>query len=94
MIYHLVQKEIWKNVSTEYSPTSLKDEGFIHFSTHEQVKGTYQRFYADQEMLLLEIDEKKLKAELKFEEADGMLFPHLYGSLNLDAVLSAKPYQA
>ena len=51
-----------------------------------------------QEILILEIDPAKLKPEVKFESPapiegggsshikDGVLFPHIYGSLNLDAV--------
>jgi uncharacterized protein (DUF952 family) len=39
--------------------------------------------------VLLELDDAKLKAELRWESADNDLFPHLYGPLNLDAIVSA-----
>ncbi len=40
------------------------------------------------DLLLLKIDPNKLKAPLKLEEGQpGELFPHLYGELNLDAVV-------
>ncbi|PIP88571.1 MAG: hypothetical protein COW01_13610 [Bdellovibrionales bacterium CG12_big_fil_rev_8_21_14_0_65_38_15] len=93
MIYHLIEKNIWKKVENEYRPESLDNEGFIHFSTEDQVDGTYQRFYINKDMYLLVIDESKLKAELKYEEADGMSFPHLYGPLNLDAVKEVQDYK-
>jgi uncharacterized protein (DUF952 family) len=41
--------------------------------------------------VLLELDDAKLKAELRWESADADLFPHLYGPLNLDAVTQARP---
>ncbi len=93
MIYHLVEKTVWNKVVEEYRPLSLGNEGFIHFSTKDQVDGTYQRFYANKEMFLLVIDESKLKATLKYEEADGMSFPHLYGPLNLDAISEVQDYK-
>lgn len=94
MIYHLVNPDIWNKVENEYAPTSLEHEGFIHFSTKDQVKRTYQRFYQNQKMLLLNVDENKLKAKLLYESADGELFPHLYGALNLDAVIHIENYEA
>lgn len=93
MIYHLVEKTIWNKVDKDYRPISLDNEGFIHFSTQEQVDGTYQRFYSNKDMFLLVIDESKLEAELKYEEADGMHFPHLYGPLNLDAIKEVQDYK-
>ena len=78
-----------------YAPASLRDEGFIHCSTLAQVIDTANRFYRGQDdLILLLIDESQLKAELKYEaprmdhgESSGELFPHLYGELNLDAVV-------
>lgn len=78
-----------------YAPTSLRDEGFIHCSTLAQVIDTANRFYRRQcGLVVLQIDESRLKPELKYEpptmkqgESAGELFPHLYGELNIDAVV-------
>jgi len=78
-----------------YIPSSLRDEGFIHCSSVAQVIDTANRFYRGQDdLILLLIDESQLKAELKYEaptmdrgESVGELFPHLYGELNVDAVV-------
>lgn len=78
-----------------YAPTSLRDDGFIHGSTIAQVIDTANRFYRGQyDLVVLQIDESRLKAELKYEaptmmhgESAGELFPHLYGELNIDAVV-------
>lgn len=88
MLYHLISPKDWESVEGQsYSPESLKTEGFIHLSTKDQFQKTYQRYFLGQEMLVLEIDETKLKAKLKYETNDHGEFPHLYGPLNLDAVV-------
>ena len=66
-------------------------EGFIHFSKQEQVKGVLERYYKGQiDLLLLQVEESKLTANLKYELALSVneLFPHLFGPLNLDAVIT------
>ena len=78
-----------------YAPKSLRDEGFVHCSTIAQVIDTANRFYRGQhDLVLLLIDESRLKGQLKYEapammhgESSGELFPHLYGELNADAVV-------
>ena len=70
-----------------YQPPSLAREGFIHFSLRDQVETTAARFYASCERLLVvRVDASALLAELRYEEADGQRFPHLYGALHLEAV--------
>tara|TARA_S200000501_G_C20537921_1_gene618722 strand:- start:334 stop:669 length:336 start_codon:yes stop_codon:yes gene_type:complete len=75
----------------EKNKTSLgseddKRDGFIHFSTAEQLEDTLQRFFCDEcKLILLAIDSKIFKEELKWEIArNNQSFPHLYGQLNLD----------
>lgn len=90
-IYHIVPpkelEELTKN--NKYLPLSLTSEGFIHCSTKEQLKNTINRFYKDQEVTILVIDPLKVKAEVKYEPAKDApgLFPHIYGPLNMDAVV-------
>lgn len=89
MLYHLISKHEYDLAKERglYAPESLESEGFIHFSTNEQVDTTAKRFYFKQkDLLLLEIDPNLLKSEVKFEPADNELFPHLYGELNMDAI--------
>ncbi|MAF78053.1 MAG: hypothetical protein CME63_08920 [Halobacteriovoraceae bacterium] len=93
-IYHIIKAQDWKEAQKvgTYAPESLKNEGFIHFSKADQILGVANSFYKNQnDLLILRVDPDKLKAELKIEpplEApmSGVLFPHLYGELNLDAV--------
>jgi uncharacterized protein (DUF952 family) len=66
-------------------------DGFIHLSAAHQVAGTLAKYYAGEEdLLLLALDPERLGDELKWEPSrGGDLFPHLYGPLPLDAIVSA-----
>jgi uncharacterized protein (DUF952 family) len=74
---------------------SAKDrqDGFLHFSTQEQLPGTLQRYYAGaKDLLLVAVDANILGDALRFERSrDGALFPHLYCHLSLASVMWAKP---
>ena len=69
------------------SPDDIKD-GFIHFSTAEQLRGTLAKYFAaESEIVLAAIDAGVLGDDLKWEASrGGMKFPHLYAPLALDAV--------
>lgn len=66
-------------------------DGFIHLSSGPQVSGTLAKHYpGEEDLLLLTLDPDRLGDALKWESSrDGELFPHLYGPLNLDAIVSA-----
>lgn len=92
MIYHVTTKAAWQEALYQgcYEAPSLTTEGFIHLSKKEQVKGVLERYYNNiNDLLLLHVDENKLNAELKFELSPSVNqeFPHLYGRLNIDAVV-------
>ncbi len=81
----------------QYSVPSLQEEGFIHASTVSQVLPVAAKFYKGMTgLLLLEIDPKRLTSEMKWEPPtggslpgvpEGDAFPHIYGPINLDAVI-------
>jgi uncharacterized protein (DUF952 family) len=69
------------------SPVDIAD-GYIHFSTTDQVVETGRKHFKDQDGLLLaEIDEAALGEALRYEPSrGGQLFPHLYGPMPVAAV--------
>jgi len=70
---------------------SAKDraDGFLHFSTAEQLAGTLARYYADaNDLVLVAVNTNALGADLKFEPSrDGALFPHLYAALPASTIV-------
>ena len=73
----------------EGSPDDRRD-GFIHLSVADQLRGTLDKHFAGQPgLVLLEVDANRLGDGLKWEiSRGGSLFPHLYASLDLAAVIS------
>ncbi|MDX1909302.1 MAG: DUF952 domain-containing protein [Bacteroidia bacterium] len=89
LIYHLVPADEWSQVLNlnVYRPASLATEGFIHCSYRDQVLATAARFFsAYDDLVVLVINEKRVKAHLKAEAAHEELFPHVYRELTLDDV--------
>ena len=92
-IYHVTTKEEWDMAKKKgnYIAPSLETEGFIHCSEEQQVKGVLERYFKNKNNLVkLVIDSQKLNAELKYELAPSVneSFPHVYGPINLDAVIN------
>jgi uncharacterized protein (DUF952 family) len=73
------------------SPVDLRD-GYIHFSTAEQVADTAARHFAGIGGLkLVAVDAEALGSALKWEPArGGTLFPHLFGELAVADALWVK----
>ena len=94
LIYKICDVDLWEKAKAEGyfigAEIDLRD-GFIHFSTSEQLDETLRlHFEGVQNLLLLTIDGCKL--DLKWEPArNGNLFPHLYDILPLSAVLTVNP---
>jgi uncharacterized protein (DUF952 family) len=96
IIYHITTAVEWgeANMNGYYETPSLNTEGFIHCSKEEQVNGVLERYFRDKtDLLKLVIDTDKLSAELKFEPSGSLneTFPHIYGPLNLEAVIGVLP---
>jgi uncharacterized protein (DUF952 family) len=70
------------------APVDLAD-GYIHLSTADQLQGTLDKHFAGQDALVIvEIDLAALGDTIKWEVSrGGALFPHIYGSLPMAAVI-------
>ena len=96
MIFHITPRLEFERAQKigHYTTESLTSEGFIHCSTLKQVTATALRhFKGVPGLIILEIDEAELKAELLFE-GGAEKFPHIYGPLNLDAVVATHDFPA
>ncbi len=104
-LVHITTRKAWIDATRlgQYSAPSLETEGFIHASTISQVLPVASRFYKGQTgLVLLEIDPKRLACQLKWEAPvgatppgvpEGDAFPHIYGPINLDAVLQVLDFE-
>ena len=104
LIYHIATRADWERARAdgEYTRSSvdktLAEEGFIHASQASQVARTANKFYRDVpgDLVLLVIDPGLLRAEVRYEDVPGaeLPFPHIYGPLNVDAVVDVRPFAA
>lgn len=104
MIYHLAYRGDWEEAraSGEYRQSTkgrtLEEQGFIHAcASSAQVDQVANAFYrGDSNLLVLVIDEAKLRAEVRYDPVPGFdsPLPHIYGPLNTDAVVDAVPLEA
>ncbi len=93
---HLLPRSAWEEAQLlgEYRPASLAQEGFIHCSRPEQIHWVARRYYRGAPgLLLLWIDAQKVEADIRWEAADGEMFPHIYGPLNLGAVVRVEEWE-
>ena len=91
IIYKICEHAAWREAELArlYRGSDAdRRDGFIHFSTAEQLAGTAAKHFAGQaDLMLVAVDGSGLGPALKWEPSrGGELFPHLYGELSLDAV--------
>ena len=90
-IFKIIDVKEWQKVKqSETYLGSSKDieDGYIHFSGEDQVKGTLEKYYSKQEnLVLLKVETLKLDHLIWEQASDGNMFPHLYSSLDLSSVV-------
>ena len=98
-IYKICSASAWREAERQGvdrgSADDLRD-GFIHFSTASQVAETLRRhFFGQKGLFLVEVDSDALGAALRWERSrNNDLFPHLYGELDIGAVVGVRDIHA
>jgi uncharacterized protein (DUF952 family) len=102
LIYHIATAADWHRAQRdgEYTTSTigrtLAEEGFIHASSATQVPDVANRFYrgVTEDLVVLVIDPARLRSPVRYDPVPGDAepFPHIYGPLNVDAVLAARPF--
>ena len=91
-VYKICTKSEWQEIKSKGQLTGSKkdlEDGFIHFSAEEQVKGTLEKYYLKQtNLVLLKVETLKLDHLIWEQASDGNMFPHLYSSLDLSNVVN------
>ena len=92
IIFHVTTAAEWNKGKQQgsYTSASLEEEGFIHCSQQHQVEGVLERYFEGQTGLVkLVVDTDKLTSKYVFDWSPSMAdtFPHIYGPINIDAVI-------
>lgn len=89
-IYVLISGEDYKKAFANgvYAPASLQTEHFVHASPFNQLTRVANKRYKDvADVRLLVVALAKINPPVKWEPATGGLYPHIYGPVNMDAVV-------
>ena len=92
LVFKIFRRAEWeafrKDGRTFGAPVDIAD-GFIHFSTANQVTETAAKHFAtESDLVLVAFDSKRMGAALKWEPSrGGALFPHLYRPLGIEEVV-------
>jgi uncharacterized protein (DUF952 family) len=84
-IYKICPASLWREAERDGAfrgSDADRRDGFIHFSTAEQLAETAKKHFAGQnDLLLVHVDAAQLGGALKWEPSRGRaLFPHLYAN--------------
>ena len=102
-IFHITTEADWAHAQAEgvYSLSTrgltLAQVGFVHCAFEKQVSGVANSVFGGvAELVVLRIAIDRLNVEVRYENLQGghELFPHVYGPLNLDAVVATMPLPA
>lgn len=98
IILHIARRDEWEKAkeSGSYRADTLESQGFIHCSMPEQVISVANFLFPGQSnLVLLCIDSRKVEAEIRHENLEGgdKLFPHIYGPLNVGAVVKVVDFK-
>ena len=99
-ILHFCPRAAWSDAQAcgEYRGDTLASEGFIHCSTADQVHLPANAHVPGRtDMVLLELDPARLTSPVRWEPGDprdpnSMNFPHVYGAIELDAVIAVHDF--
>ena len=95
IILHTLKESEWNECKNDnfYGEENIKNGGFIHCSDVNTVHNVVWMFMDIQEPLVfLCIETDKVKAKIKWENGGSTDYPHIYGLLNIDAVVNVLPF--
>ncbi len=93
--YHLVASSFWESQEprSDYAPPDFARAGFIHCTDDEQEMARVANLFYKSNAgphVYLTIDKSRVHAPIRYEDAERR-YPHIYGTLNRDAVVAVYP---
>ena len=94
-IFHITDRSTWLTAKKGilYQGDTLPKEGFIHCCFFEQIDGVLDTWFKGKDdLVIVEVDPGKLMSLIKYENLEGGTenFPHVYGPIDMDAVINEK----
>ena len=98
LIYKVLRHHEFLNLEKErksFGSTKDISDGFIHFSTKEQICETLTNHYeGETTLVLMAVKVDSISKNLKWEKSRaGQAFPHLYSELNIDNAVWFAPIE-
>ncbi len=96
VIYHITAVSEWREAQQKgyYESEALKSQGFIPCCEEHQIPDILKRYFSHKTALIkLCIETAKLSSRLIYNWSNTIedTFPHIYGPVNLDAIIDATP---
>ena len=94
LTYHLVPKGYFDSLDAgeDYTPRDYAREGFIHCTDGaEEMARTANRYYQStpEAFYYLTLDTSRVRALIRYDDP-GKIYPHIYGTLNRDAIIAIR----
>lgn len=94
-MYHFVPQSYYDSLdpNADYVPSDFEREKFIHCTDERaEMAQVANRLFgaAPGRYLYLYIDRQRVRAPILYDDANKR-YPHIYGSLNRDAILEVRP---
>ena len=99
LLVHLCSRSQWDSARSDGGIRPEPAVGFVHLSTQSQVHLPANRLFAGRaDLVLLYLDPRRLGSPVRWEpgvpgDPAEMVFPHLYGPLPADAVVTVEVYR-
>ena len=87
-ILHVTSRAAWRRALREgsYRDDTLRTQGFLRASRPDQVAAVANAlFRGRRDLVHLVLDPDRVRAEVCYEGTCDVLYPHVYGPLNLEA---------
>jgi uncharacterized protein (DUF952 family) len=94
IIYKILTHGEWSTFQTNgiFTGNPLDEQdGYIHMSYYEQVQKTYQKYFENQDVVVVHVNSLLLNpGELRPEQnkPGGDTYPHIYGTIPISAVIT------
>ena len=97
LTFHLVPQSHFDALEAgdDYMPRDFERDGFIHCTdAPDEMARVANAFYRSnpEPHYYLYIDKSRVRAHVRYDDADQR-YPHIYGTLNRDAIVAVRPAQ-